>query len=66
MNQQLVLSRQGLKVPGDVSEGGQGFLESPVAPWIGKGAGCSGIVGEHTDPHYGCARGGVLTDKETT
>lgn len=50
---------------GDVSEGHQGFLESPVVPWIGKGAGCSGVVGEHTDPHCGHARGVFMTDKET-
>lgn len=53
-------------MPGDVSEGGQGFLESPLAPWIGKGAGCSGVVGEHTDPHCGHARGVLMIDKETT
>lgn len=53
-------------MPGDVSEGGQGFLESPLAPWIGKGAGCSGVVGEHTDSHCGRARGVFMINKETT
>lgn len=55
-------------MPGDVAEGGQGFLESratPVAPGVGKGAGCWGVVGEHTDPHCAHAREEFMTDKET-
>lgn len=28
---------------------------------IGRGSGCPGVVGEHTDPHCGHARGVFMT-----